>query len=94
VQKIVMNNFIFPLMQIIDEWKGTKFYDLPWYIKSVVPIPLQGLELNSLITVDEGRAEIGYKELNGEQGKKLISEVKAKVPEEKDKEKLKKEDKP
>jgi hypothetical protein len=83
MQKIVINNFIFPLMQIIDDWKGTKFYDLPWYLKPVIPINLEGmLDINSLLTVDEGREEIGKAPLGGENGKKLISEVKAKPKEE------------
>lgn len=92
VQQVVMNNFIFPLMQIIDEWKGTKFYDMPWYIKSVIPVDMESvLDVNSLLTVDEGREELGKEPLGGEQGKKLISEVKAKTPENKT-EKPKKDD--
>lgn len=76
VQRIVMNNFVFPLMQIIDEWKNTKYYDLPWYIKSVIPVNLEGqLDVNSLISVDEGREMIGLQAEGGESGKRKISEV-------------------
>lgn len=78
-QQLVLNNFIFPLMKIIDETKGTGFYDMPWIIKPVIPISLEGiLDINSLLTVDEGRAEIGKQPLNNETGKKMISEVAAK----------------
>jgi hypothetical protein len=78
-QQTVLNNFIFPLMQIIDEYKGTKFYDLPWTIKPVIPISLEGiLDINSLLTVDEGREEIG-KAPDGD--KRRISEVKGKATE-------------
>jgi hypothetical protein len=79
VQQVVMNNFIFPLMQIIDEWKNTKFYDLPWYIKPVIPVSLEGmLDINSLLTVDEGREEMGKAPLkDAKKGKMLISEVAA-----------------
>lgn len=83
-QQILMNNFIFPLMQIIDDWKGTKFYDLPWYIKPVIPVSLEGvLDINSLMTVDEGREEIGLAPLEGENGKKMIKEIGVKPKEEK-----------
>lgn len=80
VQQTVLNNFIFPLMQIIDEYKGTKFYDLPWVIKPVIPVSLEGiLDINSLLTVDEGREEIGKKSLNNDTGKMQISQVKGKA---------------
>lgn len=80
-QQIVLNNFIFPLMQIIDEYKNERFYDLPWTIQPVIPIGLDAiLDVNSLLTVDEGRQEIGRQPLEDkEKGKKLISEVKAKA---------------
>lgn len=75
-QQIVLNNFIFPLMKIMDEYKATSFYDQKWFIKPVIPVSLEGiLDINSLLTVDEGRKELGKPELNGELGKKMISEV-------------------
>jgi hypothetical protein len=78
-QQTVLNNFIFPLMQIIDEYKGTKFYDLPWSIKPVIPIGLEGyLDINSLLTVDEGREEMGKAPLGDDRGKQMISQVKGK----------------
>jgi hypothetical protein len=80
VQQTVLNNFIFPLMQIIDEFKGTKFYDLPWVIKPVIPVSLEGiLDINSLLTVDEGREEIGKKPMGTDTGKMQISQVKGKA---------------
>lgn len=79
-QTMVLNNFIFPLMQIIDDFKGTEFYKLPWIIQPVIPVSLESiLDINSLLTVDEGREEIGKAELGDERGKKMISEVKAKA---------------
>lgn len=78
-QQTVLNNFIFPLMKIIDEFKKTKFYDLPWHIKPVIPVSLEGiLDINSLLTVDEGREEIGKAPLEDDRGKAMISQVKAK----------------
>jgi hypothetical protein len=78
-QQNILNNFVFPLMKIIDEFKNTKFYDLPWTIKPVIPVSLEGvLDINSLLTVDEGREEIGKAPLKGDQGSKLISQVKGK----------------
>lgn len=75
-QSIVLNNFIYPLMQIIDEYKGTKFYDMDWMIEPVIPISLEGqLDLNSLLTVDEGREEMGKPTIGGDKGSMLISEV-------------------
>lgn len=79
VQQTVLNNFIFPLMKIIDEWKGTKFYDLPWTIKPVIPVGLEGaLDINSLLTVDEGRQELGRGPIANGTGKMQISQVKGK----------------
>lgn len=75
-QDLMMFNFIEPLMSIIDEWKGTDFASLPWYIKPIIPISLEGvLDINSLLTVDEGREEIGREELGSDKGKQLISEI-------------------
>lgn len=76
-QAVVMYNFIFPLMKIIDEWKNTKFYDLPWMLSPEVPLSFEGdLDVNSLITVDEGRSELGKDpDENTERGKKLIAEI-------------------
>lgn len=80
VQQNIMNNFVFPMMQIIDEFQGTDFYSLPWYIKPVVPVSLEGaLDLDSLLTVDEGREEIGKgKHPNAKIGGMQIAEVAAK----------------
>jgi hypothetical protein len=75
-QQTVLNNFIFPLMQIIDEYKGTSFYDLPWSIKPVIPIGLEGyLDINSLLTVDEGRQEMGKGPIGNGTGSLQISRV-------------------
>lgn len=94
-QQTVLNNFIFPLMKIIDEFKNTKFYDLPWYIKPVIPIGLEGqLDINSLLTVDEGREEIGKLPLETDQGKVMISQVKGKTTEQPDKTKKEEEVEP
>lgn len=81
-QQNVLNNFIFPLMQIIDEYTGTSYYKEPWWIKPVIPISLEGLlTVDSLLTVDEGRAEIGKGPMKDpKKGSLLISEV-AKKPE-------------
>lgn len=81
VQQTILNNFVFPLMKIIDEYKNTKFYDLPWIIKPVIPVSLEGiLDINSLLTVDEGREEIGKAPLKDDRGKKMISEIKPNSP--------------
>lgn len=75
-QQTILNNFVFPLMQIIDEYKNTKFYDLPWSIKPVIPIGLEGfLDLNSLLTVDEGRQEMGRGPIGNGTGDMQISRV-------------------
>lgn len=78
-QQTLLNNFIYPLMKIIDQFKNTKFYDLPWMIKPVIPVSLEGiLDINSLLTVDEGREEIGKGPAENDKGKLMISEVKGK----------------
>jgi hypothetical protein len=80
-QSIVLNNFVFPLMKIIDEFTGTKYYDLPWTFKPVTPASLDGmLDLNAVLTVDEGREELGREKLpDAEKGGLLIVEAKEKA---------------
>lgn len=82
-QDLMMFHFIEPLMHIVDEWKGTKFTNMPWYIRPLIPVSFEGdLDINSLLTVDEGREEIGKKPFENNKGKMLISEASAKKKEE------------
>lgn len=75
-QDKVMNNFIWPLMSIIDEHTGSSWSKEDWFIKPAIPVSFEGeLDINSLLTVDEGREEIGRKAIGGEVGKKMVSEV-------------------
>ena len=71
-----MNNLGWPLVGIIAEWQGTTFSALPWHIKPSIPLAFEGeLDVNSLLTVDEGREEIGKKPFSDEKGKQLIKAV-------------------
>lgn len=83
VQQIIINNFIFPLMKIIDEAnKGkTKWYSKPWVLIPIIPASLDGLlDLNALLTVDEGRKELGREpHKDKKKGEMLIVEVKEKA---------------
>lgn len=82
-QELMMFHFIEPLMQIVDEWKGTKFTTMPWYIKPLIPVSFEGeLDINELLTIDEGREEIGKKPFGDDRGKKTIAENSNKKKEE------------
>jgi len=75
-QDMVMKNFLHPLFSIMDDTLKTKLSDLPFYLKPVIPIQFEGeLDINSLLTVDEGRDAIGKSALGSEKGNQLISEV-------------------
>lgn len=75
-QEMMMNSFVWPLLGIIDEAKKTKFSALPWHIEASMPLAFDGnLDINSILTVDEGREEVGKKPFNDDRGKQFIASV-------------------
>lgn len=73
MQKFMVEKFIMPLMQICDEWMSTKWSQNDWAIQTESPLSFIGdIDINSLLTRNEGRVAIGYPELEGEQGSGFI----------------------
>lgn len=75
-QERIIEEFLENLLAIIREWCGNR----PWDgakidIKTPVPISYgSDIDINSVITVDEGRQFLKMDPLEGEVGKKIISE--------------------
>jgi Phage portal protein len=72
-QTFVIEKFVQPLMGICDAWMGTKWKDLQFGIKN---IPVLGIanevDVNSVLSIDEGRAALGYSEVEDGTGKNRI----------------------
>lgn len=78
-QEKIIECFLNPLLQIIDEACGTKFSQDA--IDIVTPMPVSyGTEINpnDVLTVDEGRELMNKVPLGGEAGKQIISSNKSK----------------
>jgi hypothetical protein len=59
-QKEIMNDFIKPLFEIYDNWVGTKWSDFPLGFKKISPASFVGeIDINGILTIDEGRKLIG-----------------------------------
>lgn len=59
-QKFMIDKFIKPLMQICDDWMGTQWSKKDISLKGIQPVSFLGdIDLNAIITKDEGRDIIG-----------------------------------
>lgn len=78
-REIIFEEFINPFLQITDEYCGSKWMqnDIE-FISIDIEDLVEDIDVNSVITVDEGREKLGMDKLNGEKGKQLISENKSK----------------
>ncbi len=78
MQAYVMEKFIYPLMKICDEWMKTKWSEHEIGVKPVMPISFIGdLDINAIITKNEGRAAIGLTAYDGKEGSAFIKENKS-----------------
>ena len=72
-QKLIKDDLINPFFEIYDAWMGTKFSDLELEFETVSPVTFAGeLQINDLLTVDEGREIIGKPTLGGEKGQEIV----------------------
>lgn len=76
-QSFVIEKFLKPLMQISDEWTGSKWKDYQFGIKTNPVLGISNeIDVNSVLSINEGRVALGYKELEGDDGKLRIKEYK------------------
>lgn len=76
-QKKMVEQFLIPLFRICDEWMGTKWSSYNIGIKPILPVSFLGdIDVNGIITVDEGREIIGRPPMEDERGKRFIKEGK------------------
>ena len=60
-------------MQICDQWMGTKWSQYDISLQSVLPVTFLGdIDINSITTVNEGRAIAGLTPIEGERGEQFI----------------------
>lgn len=72
-QQELITNFLNPLFKICDEWMGTKWSDQKVGIRPIQPVSFLGdIDVNAIITKDEGREIIGKQPVGGEEGKGFI----------------------
>jgi hypothetical protein len=66
MQTYVIEKFLMPLLQICDAHMGTKFSKHKLGLKTVVPVSFLGdIDVNSILTKNEGRKALGYSEKEG-----------------------------
>lgn len=59
-QKMMIEDLIRPVLELCDEWMGTKWTDLPIGIRTVAPVTFAGdIDINSVVTKNEGRSALG-----------------------------------
>jgi capsid portal protein len=75
-QKFVLNDFINPLFEIHDDWVGTKWSDFELEFKKITPASFAGsIDINGILTIDEGRATIGQLPLEDKtRGSEIIAQ--------------------
>lgn len=72
-QNFMIEKFLKPLLNICHDWMGTSWNTYNPGLKSIQPISFLGdINVNSLLTVDEGRAIIDKDPLGGERGSAFI----------------------
>lgn len=75
-REIIIEEFLMPYLQIVDEWTGSKWGDYEYEFESInIEDLIEYIDINSITTVDEGRSLTGKEPLGDSRGKKLISEV-------------------
>lgn len=73
-QAFIIEKFVMPLMAICDDWMGTKWSLHEFGFDTNSPVSFAGeLDINSILTVDEGRDLIGKLPLGGTIGNAIIA---------------------
>lgn len=75
-QTFDLNAFVNPVFEAMCEWLGLPCVGYQLTLESSAPISFLGqVDVNALVTVDEGRVHVGQDKLNDDRGKKLIIEL-------------------
>lgn len=73
-REVIIEEFITPFIEEHDRYCGTRFSNKVVEFLSVdIEDLVEEIEINSVITVDEGREKLGFESLGSELGKKLIN---------------------
>lgn len=79
-QTFDLKKFINPIFYMMAEWLNAPYKGHELTLSTSSPISFfNDLDLNSILTVDEARTNLGQDKIGDERGKKLITEVKAKT---------------
>lgn len=78
VQAYIVEKFLKTVLQIVDEWTGSKYSNHDIGFKTVMPISFMGdVDVNAILTKNEGRKTLGLSELKeGQGGDTFIKESK------------------
>lgn len=72
-QQYMLDKFLSPLMQICDDWMNTKWSKNELQIKEMRPVSFLGdIDVNAVLTKNEGRQIIGNDPLPGKEGEEFI----------------------
>ena len=72
-QNLIIEDFFNPLFEIYDNWMGTTFSELEIGFEKVTPVSFAGeIDVNKVLTKDEGREIIGKPALGNEKGGEFI----------------------
>lgn len=78
-QNFIIEDFLNPLFEITDNWLGTNFSDLEVGFKKVTPVSFAGeIDVNAVLTKDEGREIIGKQPTGNDKGNEFITSSKEK----------------
>lgn len=76
-REIFFEEFLIPFLEIVDEWTGSKWMQNEFVFESInIEDLVDEIDVNSVITVDEGREKLGMDKLENDKGKLIISEIK------------------
>jgi hypothetical protein len=73
-QAMMKEKFLQPLLQICDEWMGTNWSTLNFDFNPIQPVSFLGdINVNAIITRNEGREIIGQPPMDGDKGEEIIA---------------------
>jgi len=80
-QQSMIDKFLKQLMMICDEWMGKSWSGMEIGLKAIQPVSFLGdINVNNILTVDEGREIIDQKPIGGEKGSAFIGTGGAPAP--------------
>jgi hypothetical protein len=78
VQQFVIEKFLQPLMNICDASLNTKWSAYQFGINNIPALGISSdIDVNGVLTIDEGREALGYEEITDGSGKQVIGAKKS-----------------